>query len=203
MNSVCIVVLSHYADLFEGFRADVDLYEPRAAKLLVRDGDAISRAGLTPMWGVIDGPQPFNFSKNLNIGWKATAPFDVVIAGDDVRFTGPFINKLQEVAYSNPKIGFCVPELGGQSAFVCAYIKRALIEQVGPMNESFDGYGWQDNEYYKRFEALGWRTQATTEVKVIHTGATSFYRRELEGGERVQESCDRMQKIYEAKCLKS
>jgi GT2 family glycosyltransferase len=67
------------------------------------------------------------------------------------------------------------------------------------MDESFDGYGWQDNDYCRRFEAKGWRTQPTDKVKVIHSGATSFYRKMVEGGEDVQTSCDRMKQLYDQK----
>ena len=197
--NVAIAVLSHYPDLFESFREQVDEFEPDVRKILIRDGDLIKPWALGSAWDVFDGQQPFNFSRNMNLAWKMAENSDVVIAGDDVCFSGPFVEQLQEVAYSDARIGFAVPELGGQSCFVCAYIKRHLIEEVGPMNEDFDGYGWQDNEYYRRFEALGWRTQATTAVRVIHSGATSFYRKAAEGGEDVQASCERMKQIYDQK----
>lgn len=202
--NVAIAVLSHYPDLFERFRRDVDELEPDVPKILVRDGDLIP-VKLYPdyypgtMWTVVDGEQPFSWPRNMNYAWHMASRFDVVIAGDDVQFTGPFVKKLQEVAYSDPKIGFCVPETGGQSAFVCAYIKRQLLDEVGDMDESFDCYGYADNDFYKRFESIGWWTKATQEVQIIHTGATSFYRKQAEGGETVQESCDRGQKIYEEK----
>lgn len=202
VNPVAIVVLSHFPDLFEGFRADVDLYEPRVTKLLMRDGPLIHSYGLTPQWVVLGAPQPFNFSRNMNLAWQATAGWDVLIAGDDVRFSHPFILALRDVAYSDPTIGFAVPELGGQSCFVCAYVKRALIDDVGPMDEDFDAYGYQDNEYCRRFEARGWRVQPTTAVHVMHNGATSFHRKAAAGGESVQAQCDRMQRLYNQKVAK-
>ena len=205
--NVVIAVLSHYPDLFERFRSDVERYEPDVPKILVRDEELIE-CRLYPdyypgvSWTVVDGEQPFSFPRNMNLAWHVAGKSDVVIAGDDVQFTGPFVGKLQEVAYSDPTIGFCVPETGGQSAFVCAYIKRKLLDEVGEMDEAFDCYGFCDNDFYRRFEAKGWRTQPTNEVSIIHQGATSFYRKAAAGGESVQDSCDRGQKIYEEKWAK-
>lgn len=193
--NVSIVVLSRYPDLFASFKESVETFEPEVEKILVRDGQMI---GIPDGWRVIDGREPFNYSHNVNLGWWMATHDDVLLSGDDVRFSSPFIAKMRTVAYSDPTIGFVVPELGGQSCFVCAYIKRELISAVGGMDEQFDGYGMQDNDYYRRFEALGYRTQPI-ELPVEHHGGTSFYRRAREGGESVQAQCDRMKKIYDEK----
>ena len=200
VRDVAVVVLSRYADLFEGFKKSIEQHEKQVMKVLVRDGREIKmKPHHGHKWAIIAGIEPFIFARNMNIGWRSIPNYDVVVCGDDVRFVEPFIKKLREVAYSDPKIGFAVPELGGQSCFVCAYIKRDLINQVGEMDEQFDGYGMDDIDYYTRFEALGWRTQPTTEVKVLHTGGTSFYRKEREGLMRVQERGEEMRRRFEAK----
>lgn len=203
MRDVNLVVLSHYPDLFDGFRQSIEKYEPGVPKLLVRDGNLIHlppRKEPFAPWRMTQGVEPFVFARNMNLGWKCSPKSDVVIAGDDVRFVEPFISVLQEVAYSDPKIGFVVPELGGQSCFVCAYIKRDLLNEVGPMDEQFDGYGYEDNDYYRRFEALGWRTMPTTRVRVTHnTGATSFRRRMDEGTFQIGPAADRAREKFNAK----
>lgn len=198
VRDVALVVLSRYPDIFKGFYESISKYEPRGLKILIRDGNLIQQH-VSKTWAVMDGEQPFIFARNMNYGWRCVPNYDVVLVGDDVRFTEPFIKKLRKVAYSDPKIGFAVPELGGQSCFVCAYVKRDLINEVGPMDERFDGYGMDDVDYYTRFEALGWRTQPTTEVKMLHTGGTSFYRREREGLIKVQESGEEMHRRFDEK----
>ena len=182
-----LIVLSHYPDLFAEFKHNVDEMEPALPKFLVRDGDLIRLHDVFgENWDVAQGFEPFIYARNMNLAWERTSG-DVLIAGDDVRFGEPFAAKLQEVAYSDPRIGFAVPELGGQSAFVCAYVKRELITQVGPLDEQFSGYGFEDNDYCRRFEALGWRTQPTTEVKVRHDStASSYHRRMAESGDYLQ-----------------
>jgi hypothetical protein len=198
--SVTLVVLSRYPDLFNEFAQNVYTFAPEVPKILIRSGKEPGFMWCDPTWTLLHGPEPFVYSRSVNFGWEAAKDADVLLCGDDIRFETPFVKELQEVAYSDPKIGFAVPELGGQSAFVCAYIKRQLINEVGPMDERFDGYGYQDNDYYRRFEALGWKTKPTTAVKAKHSGGTSFYRlAQEEGGESIQAQCDRMKKLYEEK----
>lgn len=197
-----LIVLSHYPDLFAGFKENVDEVEPDLSKLLVRDGDEIrlNDVFVGGKWEVSQGLEPFIYSRNMNLAWQRTEG-DVIIAGDDVRFDGPFAEKLQEVAYSDRSIGFAVPELGGQSCFVCAYIKRALINEIGPMDEQFSGgYGWEDVDYYRRFEAMGWRTQPTKDVKVRHDeAASSYHRRMAESNDFLQLAADRNQARFNKK----
>lgn len=198
MRPVTILVLSKYRDLFDAFKANVDEYAPHVPRILVRTGHDIPHPG--PDWAVYQGEDPFIFSRNVNIGWRESYPTDLILAGDDVRFRSHgFVYEMQALAYSDPKIAFVVPELGGQSAFVCAYIKRDIIAHVGYMDEQFDSYSYQDNDYYHRYELAGYHTQVLRNMKAEHTGGTSFYRTEREGGERVQDSADRGRVIYNKK----
>lgn len=204
MRKITLVVLSRYPDLFEGFKKSIEAVHPGIRKVLVRDGHQISKTSVLDTdchpWKVIQGIEPFVFARNMNMGWDAAKKDDIIIAGDDVRFSHPFVDILRAVAYSDKRIGFAVPELGGQSCFVCAFIKRDLIDEVGRMDERFTGYGMEDVDYYKRFEAKGWRTQPTTAVKVHHIGgATSFYRRAAEGGVPVQLSNDANRELFNQK----
>ena len=196
MKPVTLVVPSKYPDIFEAFRANIEAVEPAVPKILIRTGEEIHR----PLgWITFQGRDPFIYARNVNLGWVVSWPNDVLLTGDDVHFEKPFIEKLQEVAYSDPTIGFAVPELGGQSCFVCAYIKRELIEAVGYLDENFTGYGTEDNDFYRRFEAAGWRTQPVRDLGVTHQGGTSFYRREHEGGPNVAEESKKNWAVYNQK----
>lgn len=187
MNDVQLVVLAHYEDIFRPFYETANQYEPTLRKILVDDSpDGIS----VPGWMHVLGKKPFTYSGNVNIGWQAAGDSDVILCGDDVRFTGPFLETLQRVAYSDPTIGISCPEMNGQSPWVCGYFKREVIEKVGPMDEDFVGYGGDDNDWAHRMGLAGYRTQPTTDVKVIHQAASTFYRIEHEGGPSVQKTCD-------------
>ena len=197
MNDVQLVVLAHYQDVFDPFRETADQYEPSLKKILVDD----SKTGinLPDSWRVVAGVKPFIYGRNVNIGWRAAGDSDVILCGDDVRFTGPFVETLQRVAYSDPTIGICCPEMQGQSPFVCGYFKREMLNKVGGMDEEFTGYGFDDNWFCHQMGKAGYRTQPTTDVKVIHQAATTFYRREREGALSVQGSCDRNKELFEKK----
>ena len=196
-TDVTIVVLSRYPDLFDRVRADINLHTVpfTTTRVLVRDGHAI----VAPVgWVTLQGPPTFNYSRNVNLGW-AFGRNDIIMIGDDVRIESSFVSELRRVAYSDPRIAVAVPELGGQSIFVFCYIKRSVIDAVGYLDEQFDSYGYQDNDFYRRYEDAGYHTQPTPEVKARHVGGTSFLRRHTEGAESMQSACDRMRELYDKK----
>lgn len=199
MRNVTVVVLARYQDIFEGFKRGINEFEPSVRKILVKDGDNIFPGIGMENWTVIQAPAPFNFSRNVNLGWAAAGDDDVLHCGDDVRFSSPVIAKLQEVAYSDPTIAVSVPELGGQSPFAIGLFKREMLNQVGWMDEEYTGYGVDDNDFCHRFGLAGWRTQPTTEVKVEHSAASTYYRRQAEGAVNMGESCEQNWKRFNQK----
>jgi GT2 family glycosyltransferase len=59
--------------------------------------------------------------------------------------------------------------------FVAVYLKRKMIEEVGLMDETFTGYGYDDNDYNIRARRKGWRTTITRLVRVKHgSGGAEF-----------------------------
>jgi hypothetical protein len=201
MKPVTIVVLAHYPDIFEGFRRSVDQYEPDVPKILVVDGDKIQIDEHYPgkNWTVIRGELPFCYSRNVNAGWAAAGDTDVVLSGDDARFTSPFVQHLQDVAYSDSTIAVAVPELGGQSPFAIGYWKRDALCATGAMDEQYVGYGVDDNDYCHRFGLLGYRCQPTRELVVEHSAAQTYSRRQAEGAVKMGESCEENWRRYNAK----
>jgi hypothetical protein len=200
VNEVKIIVLSRYADLFAGFRENVDRLEPKIGKVLVRDGDEIDYEHLRNSvgWDVCFGKSPFVYAANVNHGWSAYWKQDVIICGDDIRFEEPFVEKLQYAAYSAENVGVATVQLWGQSPFVCGYFKRQIINQVGSMDERFVGYGKEDCDWCRRMETLGFYT-LPTEIKAKHSGGTSFLRRAKELGTSMEELCNTNNRIYEGK----
>ena len=135
----------------------------------------------------------------MNRGFGATIKDDILLCGDDVKiYTPGFIEIMAEIAYSDDKIGIVTPNLG-QSPFVCGYIKRSVWNLVGALDENFDGYGYEDNDWCRRMEAAGLRTQTTDSVIAEHAGGTSFYRREHLGGPCVQLENERVRNLFQKK----
>ena len=52
--------------------------------------------------------------------------------------------------------------------FICVYLKRQMIEEIGPMDERFVGYGFDDNDYCIRARRKNWRTTITRLTHVQH-----------------------------------
>jgi len=198
MRKPILVVLSHYPDILEGFRARVNEYEPDLSKIIVRDGE------LVPWhidgWSVVDGDLPFRYTRNVNLGWRITGNADVILCGDDMRFEEPFADELQRTAYSDPTVGVATIQLHGQSPFVCGYFKREVLTKVGEMDERFNAYGEDDVDWCHRMELAGYHTLCTDRIKATHNGGSTFFRKQREeGGETIQEGNARMKKVYEAK----
>ena len=199
MNSCCLLVLSRYSDLFTAFRRSVDILAPHTFKILIRSGSDIHSPD-DFRWLTIQGEEPFNYSAAVNRGWGASLRDDVLLCGDDIRIETPgFVEILQEVAYSDPKVGIATIQLWGQSPYVCGYFKRSVIDAVGPMDERFVGYGKDDCDWCIRMEALGYITLPTERVKAQHGGGTSFLRRAHELGTSMEALCDTNNKLFEDK----
>jgi GT2 family glycosyltransferase len=149
------------------------------------------------MWTVVDGVEPFVWARNANIGLAAAAPHDVLLVNDDVRFTEEgSITRLAAMADGNPDVGVLSPlVIGGVGnpmqradryppaqrrdgglifsavpylAFVCVYIRRAVLDDVGPFDERFDGYGGDDEDWSLRAAHAGYRLAVAPGVTVVH-----------------------------------
>jgi len=199
MKPVTIVVLSRFADIFQGFRESVDRFLPEVPRVLVRDGNEIVLP-LDSRWTVVQGPEKFAMAVNGSLGWK-TAPedSDILYIGDDARFTqADTVWRMQDAAYSDPSIGILSPKItgeigsyaqadpnlvgitysNGRLAFVCVYIKREVIEKVGYLDPLFSGaYGCDDSDYCHRTKLAGYKLAVTPYVTVEHRHAASSFTR--------------------------
>lgn len=52
--------------------------------------------------------------------------------------------------------------------FVCVYLKRRMIDEIGLLDESFTGYGFDDVDYCIRARRAGWKTIIAGEIEVQH-----------------------------------
>jgi GT2 family glycosyltransferase len=180
-----IIVPSRFPDIFEACRASLWRYQPDTEKLLVRDGhDIIDPYG----WTTIQAPDgPFVYSRNVNLGINQTSG-DVLLTNDDVKFVqAGTIERMEEVLALNPEVGILSPRIDGgvgnelqanirqaiqitpqRLAFVCVLIRRKVIEDIGLLDERFDGYGAEDTDYCRRAVNAGWRLGVTADAVVQH-----------------------------------
>lgn len=195
-----IIVPSRYPDIFNECRRRINFFAAPQQKILVRDGHDIA----DPQgWTTIQAPKPFVYSRNINLGINQTSG-DVLLTNDDVRFfSKDTIGNLEAVMAQNPNIGILSPRIDGgvgnidqeivkqkvryttqRLAFVCVLIRRAVIDQIGLLDERFDGYGWDDVDYCRRAVNAGWKMAVTADATVRHGHKThkcsSSYARDQE-----------------------
>jgi len=181
VRPVDVVVLSRYPDIFEGFRESIDKDFQDGFKFVIWDYRVENRPGpINGGWASITTAAPFSMARNANIGWKVQE--DILYCGDDVRFIEPdTVKRLQEVAYSDYSIGIVSPLHGWHKVesqsqfvdavfvpFVCVYIKRSLIDQIGYLDESFEGYGIEDCDWCLRARKAGAKIGWAPQIKVQH-----------------------------------
>lgn len=195
-----IVTLTGYPDIFEQFYRSAQQHELEASKIVVTSGECSSRAGMGPDsdakkhgWQVIEGDEPFNFSRNANLGIKACKG-DVLLVNDDVEFlrsgTLATLRKtamaLQNRCIVSPQISgvvgnplqwyetryetrFSMPvESEQRLCFVCVYIPRLVFDTIGLLDESFTGYGGDDSDFCIRARKAGFHLIVTPHAVVRH-----------------------------------
>lgn len=125
----------------------------------------------------VAGVKPFVFARNANRGTRE-AQSDVLLLNDDARLLTPSgLAHLARVAWQVPEIGLCSPGIQGavgnpnqratgrgelreereRLTFVCVYIPRSTLDQIGLLDERFAGYGYDDDDYCARVLAAGLR----------------------------------------------
>ncbi len=212
-DRVCIVTLSRYSDLFDGLDENLRTFAPGFNRILVRDGFLIDESKKD--WLVVDGPRKFCYSENVNRGIAKVDPeADVLLIGDDVRLkVNDTIDKLHELAYSDPSIGMLSPRICGGAdnelqtdpptnddivystrylALVCTYIKRSTLTKTGFLDVTTfkEGFGWDDVDYSRRVRLAGFSLAITSKVEVIHgvtrRGSESLIRNEKGDRENIK-----------------
>jgi GT2 family glycosyltransferase len=144
--------------------------------IVVDDGARAGAEAALPGITWVAGVKPFVFARNANAGIQAAAPSDVLLLNDDTRLLS--YGGLQAMARSlgeRPDIGLCSAAIRGvvgnsrqmpaagdglrlepeTLAFVAVFIPRRVFDRLGPLDERFVGYGWDDNDYCARARAAG------------------------------------------------
>jgi GT2 family glycosyltransferase len=164
---------------------------PRSHIIVVDDGARehaeAELAGLT--W--VEGARPFVFARNVNLGIAAAGAADVILLNDDATLVTPGgFTRLAETVRDRPELGICSAAVRGvvgnprqqpaganqvrpetrTLAFICVYLPRSTLQRLGPLDERFVGYGFEDNDYCLRALASGLRLGIWDGCVVDHTG---------------------------------
>ncbi len=164
--------------------------------IVVDDGARAGAEASLPELHWITGITPFIFSRNSNLGIM-TAGRDVFLMNDDANLVTPrgFSLLAQEVL-RRPEVGVCSAGIRGvvgnprqlvsarpgfryessAIAFVCIFVPWRTYAALGPLDEQFVGYGFEDNDYCARVFQAGLRIGICDRCVVEHAKHPSVFR---------------------------
>lgn len=142
---------------------------PAERIIVIDDGDLRKKGVLHPLrvtW--VEGVKPFIFARNVNLGLNA-ANSDVIVLNDDAILTTKYgFTKLAKhcgivsaaidgiVGNQNQLVqGKGLRPESGVLCFVAVFIPKWIQDKIGPLDERFNGYGFEDNDYCKRAANAG------------------------------------------------
>lgn len=127
---------------------------------------------------IMPGAIPFCFARNVNIGIRAAGDDDVILLNDDALLeSSNGAQGLSMMATTNANCGLLSARVRGVAhpahllgakivrgaaprgpvmvPFVCVFIPRRVIEQVGLLDERFFPGGYEDDDYCRRVRLAG------------------------------------------------
>lgn len=168
-------------------------HDPGSSMIVVDDGIGWREKDVRSA-KVIPGIKPFVYARNCNLGIQACDD-DVILLNDDAILETPGgFKKLEALASSMPEHGLisAVTDVAGNLAqrprriglrdearvvaFICVYIPRRTIDQVGLLDERFTAYGWEDNDYCRRVRNAGLKLGIFDGCFVNHSRLKSSFR---------------------------
>jgi GT2 family glycosyltransferase len=140
----------------------------------------------------VSGSKPFVFARNANIG-IAKANSDVILLNDDALLLNK--NGLTKLSKCGPGIVSAAihglvgnrnqaPQCVGvrpeykMLCFICVFIPKSVQEKLGPLDERFTGYGFDDDDYSKRAVEAGIPLSVFDGCLVDHSGTPTFRSRD-------------------------
>lgn len=151
------------------------------------------------------GQQPYIGSRNGNDGMRLAGQDDVILMGDDVILMTMYgLTKLHRSATLHPHVGIMAPMVQGSTScwqqrvvlenfalgfqgsrvveidagmipFICVCVRRDVYDKVGPFDEDFTQYGFDDNDYCIRVKAAGLWFALETACLVEHESVPSTW----------------------------
>lgn len=188
-----IVIPNRYPDIIAPLIQSLKDFEPGVRVIIVADGHTNDYG-----FEMIPYEEPFVFSKAVNMGIKALGTADAILLNDDcVLLECRSLSRLAYIGCIHGNIGILSPLIKGCAGnpiqrwhekekywrplqviqnqlgtmpicFPCVWIARKLIDTIGPMDEKFVAYGFDDDDYCMRARAAGFLTSVTTWVTVQH-----------------------------------
>ncbi|HET8772629.1 MAG TPA: glycosyltransferase [Thermoanaerobaculia bacterium] len=183
--------------------------------IVVDDGARAEAEPQLPGVRWVEGEKPFIFARNANRGIAASTR-DVVLLNDDALLTTrEGFARLSRTANAAPQRGIvsagirgvvgnanqrvrgshAVRSEGRMVCFIAVYLRRGVLDAVGPLDERFVGYGYEDDDYCHRVREAGYAIVVDDGCVVDHGTLRSSSRTRADYAQRFAQN----KAIYEAK----
>jgi GT2 family glycosyltransferase len=164
--------------------------------IVVDDGARAGAEASLPEVRWVTGITPFIFARNVNLG-IAAAWRNVVLLNDDACLITPRgFSMLAEETARRSDVGICSAGIRGAVgnprqiasatgsfryeptaiAFVCVFLPWSTYTALGPLDECFVGYGFEDNDYCTRITSAGLKIGVWDGCIVDHANHPSSFR---------------------------
>lgn len=193
MNFQVIIPSARAENLVPCIRALMEREPALPSSRIIVIDDGARRRAEAHLPGVrwISGVQPFVYARNVNLGIAMADGDDVVLLNDDARLLTPCgFQQLAVQVLARPSVAICSAGVQGlvgnpsqvatgrnefrverrSLAFVCVYIPRVILNRLGPLDERFIGYGFEDNDYCARARNAGYDLGIWDGCVVDHSG---------------------------------
>ncbi len=219
--SYSVVILSKSGTNVTACIRAIREHEASASIIVVDDGIENFTERMAQVIDVhrIVGIRPFVFARNANLGLRYA--FDMleddhaILLNDDALLkTRQGFTRLIEQHRSRPHFGIVSAatnyvgnknqmQRDGQNirreermlCFVCVSISRLLFRAIGPLDERFVGYGFEDDDYSKRARLANYRLGVFDPCFVDHAHLRSTFR----GAQYPTQAFNHNRQLYEAK----
>jgi hypothetical protein len=197
MRNLSVIIPSKNANNFLACASAVRKNAAESRILLINDGMDTSFLPSAGLWPVMEYETnlPFQFSRNVNMGLKHIGIDDAVVLNDDaILLTPGGFALLQQAAEENPEYGVIAATTNNVGnvnqqprgiglredprmvCFIAVLIPHRTIELVGLLNERFNCYSHQDDDYCYRVRKAGLKIGIHDGCFVDHTSLPSSFR---------------------------
>ncbi len=198
MKNLSVIIPSKTETNFLPCAEAVRKLEPGVRIILIDDGmnlEWLPRPDLMPCVAYRTG-EPFQFSRNVNAGIKLAGDDDCLVLNDDAILKTPGgFSLMQKEADEHQEFGIIGAitnnvgnrnQLGPQGkglredprmvCFICVLVPRRTIEKVGLLDERYNCYSHQDDDYCYRIRKAGMKIGIHDGCFVDHASLKSTFR---------------------------
>lgn len=130
---------------------------------------------------IIIADKRFNLASKINDGLKKASGDFIIVASDDIKLEKGTLRDLCDIScVTTPKV------IGSVDKLFHGYMwcmPRNILNRVGLMWEGYDGFYFDDSDYWMMIESKGYRIEKKNEVVILHDHPASTLKHLVKSGQ--------------------